>query len=213
MEAFLSAGVALSILDNTPLFKFALNSGRAPLPKAKEMQRLIPEVHAKELDLVQSELQGKYVSVVYDGTTSSVGEIIVLVIRYCMLLRAGLIVNEVTAAEHEDASSYACLLHARFVVGDESGRPIVTQRLVSLDIFAQSFNANLLGGHICRVLSSYGLMAPAAVDRSKKGNWNDSRVLSVIKDGASVNEACWNILRVLLPRSIGLTCLSHRLNL
>lgn len=81
VEAFLSAGVALSILDNTPLFKFALNSGRAPLPKAKELQRLIPEVHAKELDLVQSELQGKYVSVVYDGTTS-VGEIIALVIRY-----------------------------------------------------------------------------------------------------------------------------------
>jgi hypothetical protein len=87
----------------------------------------------------------------------------------------------------------------------------VTQRLASLDLFAQSFDADKLAGHINRVLSSYKLIAPD--DWTKKSARTESLVVSVIKDGASVNEACWNTLRVLLPRSIGLACLSHRLNL
>jgi hypothetical protein len=80
VEALLSAGIPLSKLDKDALFSSLLSTGRAPLPKAKELEDLIPAVHGKELGLVKSELQGRHVSVIYDGTTS-VAEVIAVVLR------------------------------------------------------------------------------------------------------------------------------------
>ena len=78
--AFMAAGIALSKLD-CPALRELLEENRFRLSHSRHMMDLVPFILQEECSRTRSEVQGKYISIIFDGTTR-LGEVLVVVLRY-----------------------------------------------------------------------------------------------------------------------------------
>ena len=78
--AFMAAGIALSKLD-CPALRELLEENRFRLSHSRHMIDLVPFILQEECSRTRSEVQGKYISIIFDGTTR-LGEVLVVVLRY-----------------------------------------------------------------------------------------------------------------------------------
>ena len=78
VKAFLRAGVPLSKLKH---FRELLEEGAYRLTDTRHMFDMVPFILSKERDQVKEEINGKCVSVIFDGT-SRLGEVLAVVLRY-----------------------------------------------------------------------------------------------------------------------------------
>ena len=78
VTTFLRAGVPVSKID---VFRPLLEDTGYRLAGRRTMSDFIPFIHQKEQKKVKSELEGRKVSVIFDGTTR-LGEAMVIIIRF-----------------------------------------------------------------------------------------------------------------------------------
>ena len=78
--AFMEAGIPLSKLD-CPSLRDILEDSRFRLAHSRHMMDLVPFILQEECSRTRSEVLGKFVSVIFDGTTR-LGEVLVVVLRY-----------------------------------------------------------------------------------------------------------------------------------
>ena len=78
VSTFLRAGVPLSKID---VFRPVLEDGRYRLAGRRTMSDLIPFIHQEEVKKIKSEIEGRKVSVIFDGTTR-LGEAMVIIVRF-----------------------------------------------------------------------------------------------------------------------------------
>ncbi len=78
VRTFLRAAVPLSKLD---VFRELLEETGFRLPDRRYLSDIVPLIHQQELELLKSEIQGKHLSVVFDGTTRF-GEAMAVLVRY-----------------------------------------------------------------------------------------------------------------------------------
>ena len=76
----MAAGIPLSKLD-CPALRELLEENRFRLSHSRHMMDLVPFILREECSRTRSEVQGKYVSIIFDGTTR-LGEVLVVVLRY-----------------------------------------------------------------------------------------------------------------------------------
>ena len=79
MLAFMAAGIPLSKLD-CPALREILEENRFRLSHSRHMMDLVPFI-LQECSRTRSEVQGKCVSIIFDGTTR-LREVLVVVLRY-----------------------------------------------------------------------------------------------------------------------------------
>lgn len=79
MEQFLKAGIALGKIDS---LRCLLEENALRLTHSSHLADYIPPLLQKEKQNIRQEIQGKDISVVFDGT-SRLGEALAVVIRYC----------------------------------------------------------------------------------------------------------------------------------
>ena len=103
MLAFMAAGIALS--------------------HSRHMMDLVPFILQDECSRTRSEVQGKYISIIFDGTTR-LGEVLVVVLRY---IEAWEIHQRLVRVDFLQKSLNAEEL-ARQIVGVESGNLIAVMR-------------------------------------------------------------------------------------
>ena len=72
--------IALSKLD-CPALRELLEENRFRLSHSRHMMDLVPFILQDECSRTRSEVQGKYISIIFDGTTR-LGEVLVVVLRY-----------------------------------------------------------------------------------------------------------------------------------
>jgi len=80
LEALLCAGIPLSLMNTESRFKQLLESIKFTLPYSG-FTRLIPIVRTKERELVRTEIEGKKIAVIFDGTTDR-AEVFCVVFRF-----------------------------------------------------------------------------------------------------------------------------------
>ena len=103
VSAFLRAGVPLNKVE---LFRELFEETGYRLTDRRNIHDLIPFIHKEEFEKIQQEINGKDVSVIFDGTTR-LGEALAIVIRYVnsdwmivqRLVRLQLLVKSVTGEE------------------------------------------------------------------------------------------------------------------
>ena len=78
--AFMEAGIPLSKLD-CPALRELLEDSRFRLTHSRHMMDLVPFVLQEECSRTRGEVVGKFISVIFDGTTR-LGEVLVVVLRY-----------------------------------------------------------------------------------------------------------------------------------
>ena len=78
VTTFLRAGVPLAKIDH---FRELLEENAYSLTDRRGICDLIPFVQSKEQQQIRAELEGKRISVIFDGTTR-LGEALVIVVRY-----------------------------------------------------------------------------------------------------------------------------------
>ena len=78
VSAFLHAGVPLSKLE---VFRELFEETGYRLTDRRNMHDLIPFIHNQEFESIREEINGKDVSVIFDGTTH-LGEALAIVIHY-----------------------------------------------------------------------------------------------------------------------------------
>ena len=78
VTTFLRAGVALNKLD---LFRPLLEENGYRLAGRRTMSDLIPFIHEQEVSTIAQEIQGKNISIIFDGTTR-MGEALAIVVRF-----------------------------------------------------------------------------------------------------------------------------------
>lgn len=77
METFLAAGLAPTKIDSLAgLLK-------ATVPDSAAMRLLIPKVESFEFKRLKKELAGQKVTVIFDGTTTRLGEAVAVLLRWC----------------------------------------------------------------------------------------------------------------------------------
>ena len=79
VEEFLRAGIPLAKIDD---LRGILEEGALRLTHSSHLADYIPPILRTEKQKVRKELEGKHVSVVFDGTTR-MGEALAVVVRYC----------------------------------------------------------------------------------------------------------------------------------
>ena len=78
VTAMLRAGVPLSKIDS---FRELLEEHAFSLCSVSNLRQVLPFIHHEEMLRLKSEIQGKHVSFIFDGTTH-VSEAMVIVLRY-----------------------------------------------------------------------------------------------------------------------------------
>lgn len=78
VTTFLKAGVPLNKLDT---FRELLEQHGTRLAGRRSLSDLIPFVHQQEVQKISKEIEGKKVSVIFDGTTR-MGEAMAIIVRF-----------------------------------------------------------------------------------------------------------------------------------
>ena len=115
--AFMAAGIALSKLDCPPLREL-LEENRFRLSHSRHMMDLVPFILQDECSRTRSEVKGKYISIIFDGTTR-LREVLVVVLRYIeaweihqRLVCVDSLQKSLNAEEMLDRYSVCFLLHS-----------------------------------------------------------------------------------------------------
>ena len=78
VETFLGAGM---LLEKTDCFRRLLEENSYRLMGSQHLRELIPFIHSQEENKLQDDVKGKFVSIIFDGTTN-VCEAMVIVTRF-----------------------------------------------------------------------------------------------------------------------------------
>ncbi len=78
VRTFLCAGVPLNKLN---LFRKLLEEAGFRLTNRRHMSDVVPLIHQQEMELLKTEFDGKYLSVIFDGTTRF-GEAMAILVRF-----------------------------------------------------------------------------------------------------------------------------------
>lgn len=79
VEQFLKAGIPLKKIDS---LRELLEENAFRLAHSSHLSDYIPPLHSREKQNIRQEIEGKYVSLIFDGT-SRLGEALAMVIRFC----------------------------------------------------------------------------------------------------------------------------------
>ena len=128
VSTFMRAGVALSKMD---VFRPLLEEGGYRIAGRRTMSDLIPFIHQQEVKRVKSEIEGRKVSVIFDGTTR-LGEAMAIIVRFVdaewgiqqRLIRIQLLAKSLTG--EEIARELLFVLQAQY--GIASGLLVATMR-------------------------------------------------------------------------------------
>ena len=159
--AFMRAGIPLWKLDCFDLRNLLEQNGYR-LTDPRHLLDIVPFILRKERACIRSEIQGKYLSVVFDGT-SRLGEVLAVVVRF---------------------------------ISDWS----TEQRLVRLEFLQKSLNGEELARQLLGTLSvSLGI--------------ESDKLIAVMHDRASVNQAAMRTVQVIYPTILDIGCISHTLDI
>ena len=159
--AFMRAGIPLWKLDCSDLRNLLEQNGYR-LTDPRHLLDIVPFILRKERACIRSEIQGKYLSVVFDGTTR-LGEVLAVVVRF---------------------------------ISDWS----IEQRLVRLEFLQKSLNGEELARQLLGTLSvSLGI--------------ESDKLIAVMHDRASVNQAAMRTVQVIYPTILDIGCISHTLDI
>ena len=127
VTAFLKAGVPLSKLI---FFRELLEEGAFRLTDTRHMLDMVPFILSEEQERVKQEISGRYVSVVFDGTTR-LGEVLAIILRFI----------------DEDGMIQQRLVRMKFLLksmaGEEVARELISVLSVSLGILSNLLLASM----------------------------------------------------------------------
>ena len=78
VQSFLKSGIPLNKIDK--MWDILEENGYS-LSSSTHLRQLVPFIHDSEMSLVQQEISGRHVSLIFDGTTH-VAEAFVVILRY-----------------------------------------------------------------------------------------------------------------------------------
>ena len=158
--AFMKSGIPLWKLECSDL-RNLLDQNGYRLTDPRHLLDLVPFILREERACIQSEVQGKYLSVVFDGT-SRLGEVLAVVVRFI--------------------SNWS-----------------IEQRLVRLEFLQKSLNGEELARQLLGTLSvTLGI--------------ESDKLIAVMHDRVSVNQAAMRIVQVVYPTIMDIGCISHTLD-